>query len=352
VNTQSISIAMATYNGASYISKQLESFVSQIVLPSELVVTDDGSTDRTFELIEDFAATAPFPVRIERNATRLGFKANFMKAAGLCRSDYIAFSDQDDIWLPGKLESCLAAFDRDEILLAYHNATVVTEDLVPIGSLDQRAPRQDINECQTDPWHYGLGFTLVFRRSLLSFTDDWLSSVDFHYISEREAHDQWFYFLASCFGTIAYISEPQVLYRQHRTNAFGWRDSGRSFSGMLKNVMHSDVKDLRFRKVAAASRAALLENSLHGLSDDQRRRVSATAAGYRKLETSYRLREEMYQADRIFSRMLRLLGLLRHGSYRSRAHWGVGKKAMVRDAICNVVLRNRDNSTAVAANVK
>src|SRR5271163_793730 len=134
-----VSIAMATYNGAGFIAEQLDSFARQTALPSELVVTDDCSSDSTLEVVSAFAANAPFPVRIEKNVERLGYKANFMKAAGLCRSDFIAFSDQDDVWLPRKLESCLARFDLDDVLLIYHNATAVTEALEPIGSMEVRA---------------------------------------------------------------------------------------------------------------------------------------------------------------------------------------------------------------------
>jgi hypothetical protein len=71
---------MATYNGARYIAEQLESFTRQTAIPSELVITDDGSTDDTLDIIDLFAARAPFPVRVERNVKRLGYRANFMKA--------------------------------------------------------------------------------------------------------------------------------------------------------------------------------------------------------------------------------------------------------------------------------
>jgi glycosyltransferase involved in cell wall biosynthesis len=138
-----VSIAMATCNGASYIAEQLESLRRQDTQPHELVVSDDASTDQTVDIIAEFAANAPFPVRIERNRARVGYRANFMKVAGLCGSEVIAFCDQDDVWLPHKLSVCLKAFESDDVLLAYHNATVVSADLKPLGTLArQAAPRR------------------------------------------------------------------------------------------------------------------------------------------------------------------------------------------------------------------
>src|SRR4051812_16300560 len=98
-----ISIALATYNGEKYLSAQLESLALQTRLPAELVVCDDCSTDRTIDIIDEFIARAPFPVRVARNESRLGFVNNFMRAAQGCRADLIAFCDQDDIWEPNKL---------------------------------------------------------------------------------------------------------------------------------------------------------------------------------------------------------------------------------------------------------
>ena len=86
----SVSIALATHNGEKYLAAQLESLSRQTTLPAELVVTDDASVDRTRDVLGEFAATAPFPVRLHQNETRLGYRANFMRAAALCGSDLIA----------------------------------------------------------------------------------------------------------------------------------------------------------------------------------------------------------------------------------------------------------------------
>ncbi len=106
-----ISVAMATFNGETFLREQLDSLSQQELLPYELIVGDDGSTDRTLEIIEDFAVKAPFPVRITSNPKNLGFGDNFLAAAQRCTGDWIAFCDQDDVWLPNKLSDCAAAIE-------------------------------------------------------------------------------------------------------------------------------------------------------------------------------------------------------------------------------------------------
>ena len=92
-----ISVAMATFNGEKYIQEQLDSIRQQTLCPYELVVCDDGSTDGTIDMIKEFSRTVPFSVRLYLNNNNLGFADNFLKCAALCKGDWIAFSDQDDI---------------------------------------------------------------------------------------------------------------------------------------------------------------------------------------------------------------------------------------------------------------
>jgi glycosyltransferase involved in cell wall biosynthesis len=333
---RTVSIAMGTYNGAGFIAEQLASFARQTVLPSELVVTDDGSTDNTLDVVAAFAAHAPFPVHIERNVERLGYRANFMKAAGLCGSDFIAFSDQDDIWLPHKLETCLVQFHTKDVLLVYHNATIVTETLEPMGSADMLAAPQVLNPPQSlDPFHFGWGLTLVFRRALLNLNDLWPMSLDFIHLDKVEAHDQWFCFLASSLGTIAYIEEPLVLYRQHGNNTFGWND-GTRIPSKIYNLLSSDIAGLKSRQYAAEARASILEQAQTELIPDQRFRAVRAAAGYRNLVMLYHRRHQMYLSGNILSRSAQCVTLLWNGAYQPKNQWGVGRKALLRDLVCGV----------------
>src|SRR5882724_11959920 len=95
---QRISVAMCTYNGAGFLSEQLESIAAQTRLPDELVICDDRSTDESVEIVRNFARHTPFSVRLEMNEENLGSTKNFEKSIGLCQGEIIALADQDDVW--------------------------------------------------------------------------------------------------------------------------------------------------------------------------------------------------------------------------------------------------------------
>ena len=125
---------MCTYNGALYLREQLDSIAAQTRLPDELVVCDDGSTDRTVAILEAFAAAAPFAVRIHLNRANLGTPKNFERAIGLATGEIIAFGDQDDVWYPHKLERLVQELARSErVGLVFSDADVVNDRLRPAG---------------------------------------------------------------------------------------------------------------------------------------------------------------------------------------------------------------------------
>src|SRR3954447_21350143 len=98
--TPEVSVVVATYNGARFLREQLDSILEQTVNDIEIVVNDDCSTDETFEILTSYSSDSR--VRVFRNETRSGALRNFSVAASNARGSYVAFSDQDDIWLPRK----------------------------------------------------------------------------------------------------------------------------------------------------------------------------------------------------------------------------------------------------------
>ena len=101
-----VSIALATYNGEKYLREQLDSILSQSIQDFELVACDDCSTDSTLKILNEYAEK-DFRVKVFTNEKNLGFKKNFEKAIFLCSGDYIALSDQDDIWTENHLQVLL-----------------------------------------------------------------------------------------------------------------------------------------------------------------------------------------------------------------------------------------------------
>ncbi|MDE2403635.1 MAG: glycosyltransferase family 2 protein [Sphingomonadales bacterium] len=217
-----VSVAMATYNGAAFLAEQLASIAGQTLRPAELVVSDDGSTDATLDIVTRFKARAPFPVRILENDARLGFGDNFLHAAQACRQPLIAFSDQDDVWLPDKLRAAAERLEADRSLLAMHTLTVTDSALRPTGfqwnpgiSRDCRHPPLTLH-----PFGTGWGNTMLFRAELLGLIP-----------RERRprqpgqdrplSHDTWIYVLASALGAVSHLITPLILYRQHGANVSG-----------------------------------------------------------------------------------------------------------------------------------
>ncbi len=109
-----VSVAMATYNGEKYLAHQLDSLARQTRLPDELVVSDDASLDSTWAIATDFAARAPFPVRLYRNEHNLGFAQNFSRALSLCTGDLVFMCDQDDEWFEAKISETCKIFEGNK----------------------------------------------------------------------------------------------------------------------------------------------------------------------------------------------------------------------------------------------
>ena len=132
---QRISVALRTYNGERFLSRQLASMQQQTRLPDELVICDDCSTDHTVEILQDFAASAGFPVRLTRNQSNLGFVANFERAIQLCQGDLIALSDQVDIWDSTRLQRSEQEFlEHPEVGLVFSDADIIDDQDQPTGT--------------------------------------------------------------------------------------------------------------------------------------------------------------------------------------------------------------------------
>jgi glycosyltransferase involved in cell wall biosynthesis len=219
-----ISIALCTYNGERYLKEQLDSFLRQKLLPYEIVACDDASTDSTVEILEDFARTAPFPIRIYRSEHNLGLIQNFSKAASLCTGDYVAFSDQDDIWLPDRLNASFHRMKEAEREYGSDIPLLVYSDLSLIDS-EGRCIRPSFMKYQK-MWHsdHGLLRILLAQNTIAgntSLCNKVLMQVSLPFPEVITNHDGWFALVAASIGKIFFIPEALVLYRQHESNAVG-----------------------------------------------------------------------------------------------------------------------------------
>ena len=215
-----ITVAMCTYNGARHLPGQLASIVSQTRLPDEIVICDDSSCDSTAPILEEFARTAPCPVRLFLNRERLGVAKNFEKAIGLATGEVIALADQDDVWYPIKLEELELSLAN--AALAFSDADVMDENLRPFGYRlwetvgfhgKRPSPRGDlfVDLLQSN---VVMGASLAFRSELRDLVLP---------IPACWAHDAWIALLVSAVATATWIEKPLLAYRQHGKNQIGGR---------------------------------------------------------------------------------------------------------------------------------
>lgn len=223
-----ISVAMCTYNGAVFLEEQIVSIFEQTRLPDELVVRDDQSTDDTVAILERLARIAPFPVHYARNPERLGSTRNFEGAISACSGDLIALADQDDVWVPRKLEVMAPAFERDPTLGAlFSDSEVVDEQLQPVGfsmfdycrfDAKKRALMDtgDVFDLViNDP--FVTGAALIFRADLRRIISPIPAG------TEYMIHDRWIGIVAAAVSKLAYVDEKLILYRQHGRQQIGAR---------------------------------------------------------------------------------------------------------------------------------
>jgi len=224
-----VSIAMATFQGAPYLARQLESIATQTRPPDELVVCDDASGDDTRQRVREFAAHAPFEVRLEANRSRLRATRNFERALSLCRGDIIFLADQDDLWLPNKIETLLRVFAEHPATGAvFSDGLVVDSRLDPLGyglweslgfnRAEQRRVRSG-RAVEVFLRHVvAAGTTLAFRsdyrRLALPFPD------------LRSCHDAFIAFVIAAVAGIRIIEQPLIHYRLHGENLIGIRKLG------------------------------------------------------------------------------------------------------------------------------
>lgn len=206
-----ISIAMTTYNGAKYLQKQLDSFRDQERLPDELVVCDDGSTDDTMQILQNFQQTAPFAVIVERNAINLGFTKNFEQAVSLCTGDIIFLSDQDDVWYPDKIKQVEKSFiDNPSIALIIHDGDIVDGNLVS----------NNVTLLQQVKNGYGnddvvvTGCLTAVRRLLLQYVLPIPTGII--------GHDVWFHKIARLLNTRLVLNQSLQSIRRHGDNTSNW----------------------------------------------------------------------------------------------------------------------------------
>lgn len=201
------SVCMATYNGGKYIREQVDSILAQLGPADELVVSDDGSTDDTCRILDSYCDDR---IKIFKNEGRHGVVRNFENALKHASGDYIFLSDQDDIWLPNKVNVCVAALANGTDLVL-HDAQVVNQTgAVVVESFFA------LRGSRTGYWknlyrNSFLGCCLAFRKEILRYALPFPMGI--------AMHDIWIGLMVSKKGRVKLLREPLLFYRRHGANA-------------------------------------------------------------------------------------------------------------------------------------
>lgn len=220
-----ISIAMATFNGAQFIGQQLQSFAKQTLTPDELVITDDGSTDDTLDIVHTFAQRAPFNIRVETNKKNLGYAQNFSRAISLCSGDIIFLSDQDDEWLPGKINKVVSELrDNPWAQVVVNDMIICDENLMP----SKFTQLHNILSAGGRAEAFYSGCCMAIRRQFLGLV--------LPVPENLFAHDNWINHLSLSLDARLILPIPLQKYRRHGGNASNWQMSSINGTSQIKLI--------------------------------------------------------------------------------------------------------------------
>ncbi|MES2003076.1 MAG: glycosyltransferase family 2 protein [Bacteroidota bacterium] len=218
IHNRNVSVVMATCNGGLYLEEQIQSILLQTLQPAEFIVCDDQSTDNTPDILEKYSRHGVLQYVI--NTKRLGITANFKKAVSLAsHNNYVALSDQDDIWMPEKLAVSVTALQKID---TNTDPAMIYSDLLLMNKSGQLLDTTVQAELGHTKYIHCLE-TLLFGNFVLGCTVVMNPEMKKHFatIPENSAfnHDTWITLLAFTLGKVYALPDPYIYYRHHDSNA-------------------------------------------------------------------------------------------------------------------------------------
>ncbi|URZ87764.1 glycosyltransferase family 2 protein [Floricoccus penangensis] len=221
-----VNIVMSTYNGEKYLSEQIESIQNQTFSDWTLLIRDDGSTDNTVDIIKKYVSEDNRIKFINEEKTKnLGVINSFYSLIKYNQADYYFFSDQDDYWLPEKVELTLneaQKHNNSKPIMYYTDLKVVDKNL---NVLNESMIRSQSSHANTKLIQELTENTVTGCVSMINHTlaEKWNTT------DNIIMHDWYLALLASALGELVYIDKPTELYRQHDSNVLGARILDKQF---------------------------------------------------------------------------------------------------------------------------
>lgn len=247
MNDELVSVVMSTYNGSRYVGEQIESILNQTYSSLEIILADDASTDNTYDILKSYAERDQRIV-LYRQKENTGYNINFSEACSKATGAYIAISDQDDVWEPGKIEKQLKKIKEDKRNILVHciSARFEQRSSPHLRSIKKMNFFRGSDIKNFYLANYVLGHAILFRRSLLEVSLPFPPNV---------YYDWWLAACACTIGNIEFVDEILVWHRMHQTNATGaakpeilFKEQTQSILPTILSIRNIPADDYEFGK--------------------------------------------------------------------------------------------------------
>ena len=249
IENKKIDILMATYNGEKYLAEQLDSIINQTYHNWNLLIRDDNSTDRTLEIIQDYQKKDNRIKLLKDNEGNLGIVKNFEELLKNSESEFIMFSDQDDIWVENKLDMYLKMIEKiknkgfmihsDAILFDKNKSNILKETFISKKAINKGLENVFFN-------YFVQGATILISKEIKNFI--------LPFPKEVYLHDRYIHLISELFFERIFINKALIYYRQHGDNQIGAKNTIRE----LLSKRYFDERDRRLIKVIYNKYGSLL----------------------------------------------------------------------------------------------
>ncbi len=251
-----VTVLLAAFNGEKYIGRQLDSILKQTYTNVKIVIRDDGSSDSTPQILNQYAEAYPDKIEICPTDYPTGSASgNFFRMLQIYSDDYIMFSDQDDIWLPEKIEKTLKAMqyaenksNKNTPILVHTDLCVVDNGLKVIADSFMNFEHLSPHRCKLNNLlmqNCVTGCTVMMNRALKERL--------FRLPERCLMHDWWVAIVAAATGKIVFVDTPLILYRQHTNNQVGAQDVA-SFKFLISKLKNSEKNKEIYRDISYQSK--------------------------------------------------------------------------------------------------
>lgn len=230
-----ISVAMTTYNGEKYIEQQLYSILNQTRPVDEVIICDDGSNDRTVDIIKSMKDDR---IKLVENDSNLGYIMNFKKAISLTQGEYIFLSDQDDIWEPNKVETMVNLMEETGCDALCSNFSLIDKDSRRITNRECLQIDSFIEKAKNRILQISF-FRLLFGNIAQGCTYCFTKKIKQVYLeidNKEVIHDYQIMLIAAAIGKVLFLNEKLIRYRLHDNNSIGFGHKKREWIIKKKKI--------------------------------------------------------------------------------------------------------------------